>query len=41
MFDAAIAARDAGTSLFFTGANAAYWRVRFDAEPGNRRRRTA
>ena len=29
----AIAARDAGTSLVFMGANAAYWRVRFEASP--------
>jgi hypothetical protein len=33
MFDAAIAARASGTSLFFSGANAAYWRVRFAAGP--------
>ncbi|MDP9294794.1 MAG: hypothetical protein M3O90_10300, partial [Actinomycetota bacterium] len=33
MFDAAIAARDAGTSLVFLGANAAYWRVRFISSP--------
>jgi hypothetical protein len=28
MFDAAKAARDAGTSIFFTGANSVYWKVR-------------
>ena len=33
MFDAAISARDAGTSLIFMGANAAYWRVRFEPAP--------
>jgi hypothetical protein len=33
MYNAAIAARDAGTSLFFSGANAAYWRVRFADGP--------
>ncbi len=33
MFNAAIAARNSGTSLFFTGANAAYWRVRFADGP--------
>ena len=31
MFNQAIAARNAGTSLVFMGANAAYWRVRFEA----------
>ena len=35
MFDAAIAARDAGTSLFFTGANSVYWRIRFVAGSQN------
>jgi Domain of unknown function (DUF4082)/Bacterial Ig-like domain len=30
MFDAAMTARNAGTSLVFLGANAAYWKVRFD-----------
>ena len=30
MFDAATAARDAGTSLVFLGANAVYWKIRFD-----------
>ena len=33
MFDAAIAARDAGTSLVFLGANAVYWKVRFEPSP--------
>ena len=33
MFNQAIAARNAGTSLVFMGANAAYWRVRFEASP--------
>ena len=33
MFNAAIAARNSGTSLFFSGANAAYWRVRFADGP--------
>ena len=33
MFDQAIAARNAGTSLAFMGANAAYWRIRFEASP--------
>lgn len=33
MFDAAIAARNAGTSLVFMGANAAYWKVRYIASP--------
>jgi hypothetical protein len=31
MEDAAYAARDAGTSLFFLGANASYWKVRMAA----------
>ena len=31
MFDAAAAARDAGTNLAFFGANAVYWQVRFEA----------
>ena len=34
MFDAAVAARNAGTSLVFTGANAVYWRVRYLPSPG-------
>ena len=29
MFDAAMSARDAGTSLVFLGANAVYWKIRF------------
>jgi len=33
MFDAALAARDAGTSLLFIGANAVYWRIRFEPSP--------
>jgi hypothetical protein len=33
MRDAAAAARDSGTSLFFLGANAAYWKVRYEASP--------
>ena len=33
MFDAVKAARDAGTSIVFLGANTAYWRVRFEASP--------
>jgi N,N-dimethylformamidase beta subunit-like protein/uncharacterized protein DUF4082/Big-like domain-containing protein len=33
MFDAVKAARDAGTSVVFTGANTAYWRVRYLASP--------
>ena len=33
MFDAAIAARNAGTSLVFLGANAVYWKVRFEPSP--------
>jgi hypothetical protein len=33
MFDAVKAARDAGTSVVFSGANAVYWRVRFAASP--------
>jgi hypothetical protein len=33
MFDAVKAARDAGTSVIFSGANAAYWRVRFAPSP--------
>jgi Domain of unknown function (DUF4082)/Bacterial Ig-like domain len=33
MFDAVKAARDAGTSVIFTGANAAYWKIRFEASP--------
>ena len=41
MFNAAIAARNAGTSLFFIGANAAYWRVRFEASPRLGHGRTA
>jgi Domain of unknown function (DUF4082)/Bacterial Ig-like domain len=32
-FDAVVAARNAGTSLIFMGANAAYWKVRFAASP--------
>lgn len=31
MYDAAIAARNSGTSLFFMGANAVYWRIRYEA----------
>lgn len=33
MFDQATTARNAGTSLVFMGANAAYWRIRFEASP--------
>ena len=33
MFDAVKAARDAGTSVIFSGANAVYWRVRFLPSP--------
>lgn len=33
MFDAVQAARDAGVSLIFTGANAVYWRVRYLPSP--------
>jgi len=33
MYDAAVAARDAGTSLVFMGANDAYWKVRFEPSP--------
>ena len=33
MFDAVKAARDAGTSIVFTGANTAYWKIRFQASP--------
>ena len=31
MFDAAVAARDAGVNLGFFGADAAYWQIRFEA----------
>ena len=34
MFDAVEAARDAGVSLGFFGANAAYWQVRFEPSAG-------
>src|SRR2546429_6112274 len=30
MYDAAVAARDAGVNLAFFGANAIYWQVRFE-----------
>lgn len=33
MFDAARSARDSGTSLVFLGANAVYWKVRFEPSP--------
>ena len=33
MFDAVKAARDAGTSVIFTGANSAYWKIRFEPSP--------
>jgi hypothetical protein len=32
-YDAVLAARNAGTSLIFMGANAAYWKVRFAPSP--------
>ncbi len=31
MYDAAVSARDAGTSLAFMGANAVYWQARYEA----------
>jgi hypothetical protein len=33
MFNAAINARNAGTSLVFLGANSTYWRIRFEPSP--------
>ena len=33
MFDAVVAARNAGTSIFFLGANAAYWKIRYQSSP--------
>ncbi len=41
MRDAAKDARDAGTSLFFLGANAAYWRVALSSRARSRARRGA
>jgi hypothetical protein len=35
MFDAALAARDAGVNLAFLAANAAYWQVRFEQSDAN------
>ncbi|MFN8639684.1 MAG: DUF6605 domain-containing protein [Dehalococcoidia bacterium] len=40
MFDAAQAARDAGVSLGFFGANAAYWQVRFESSSSGAANRT-
>ena len=33
MYDAAVAARDAGVNLGFFGANAIYWQIRFEPSP--------
>ncbi len=38
MFNAAVAARDAGTSLAFMGANAVYWKIRFENGAGGANR---
>jgi hypothetical protein len=35
MRNAAKAARDAGVGLMWTGANAVYWKIRFEASPGS------
>ncbi|MFY9615690.1 MAG: N,N-dimethylformamidase beta subunit family domain-containing protein [Candidatus Dormiibacterota bacterium] len=35
MYDAAVAARDAGVNLGFFGANAVYWQIRLDPSAGN------
>jgi hypothetical protein len=40
MFDAATDARDSGTSLVFLGANAVYWKVRFEDGRSGARDRT-